>query len=179
MSERTDQNPLEQHFHELLAAEKSHLPDLPSPPERLEPQPPKLVREAVVRDLEERVRWLVEEHVFEPGVKLAEVKESLAGRIAEIATALKATDYETAQAKWLVYKQHNLEQADETSIYRWDNEVSKIYKLSPPNAGKAITDNNPYVNLVDIEGFDFASEVYPYFEVPQTWLSTSARCTRR
>ena len=38
-------------------------------------------------------------------------------KIEEVACALKASPYETAQAKWLVYKQHTLKQADETSIY--------------------------------------------------------------
>jgi len=169
MSEQTDWKQLEKQFQELLNAEKAHLPRFNAPPKRRSPHPPRLVREEVVRDLERRVRRLAEEHVFEHGVKLARVKETLAEKIAEIATALGATDYETEQAKWLVYKQQNLEQADDTSIHRWDNDVSKIYKLSPPNAGKAITDNNPYVNLLDIEEFDIASEVYPYFEVPQTW----------
>ena len=169
MSEQTDSKLLERQFQELLDAEKAHLPRFSAPPKRRRPEPPKIVREEVVRDLKDRVRQLVEEHVFEPGLRLAEVKETLAEKIAETAAALESTDYETKQAKWLVYKQEMLERADDTSIYRWDSEVSKIYKLSPPNAGKAITDYNPYVNLVDIEEFDVASEIYPYFEVPQTW----------
>ncbi len=169
MSDRTDQQQLEKQFQELLDAEKAHLPRFSAPPKRRPSQPPKLVREPIVRDLEGRVRQLVEEHVFERGLKIKDVKEQLTEQIAEIAQALKATPYETAQAKWLVYKQHMLEQADDTSIYRWDNDVSRLYKLSPPNAGKAITDHNPYVNFVDLEEFDLASEVYPYFDIPQTW----------
>ena len=169
MTDRTEWKLLEQQFQDLLNMEKAHLPSLPAPPERRQPQSPKLMREKVVRDLEDRVQRLIETYVSEPGLRLAEVKETLAGKIAETAAILEATEYETEQAKWLVYKQHMLQQADETSIHRWDNEASKIYKLSPPNAGKAITDNNPYVNLVDIDEFDVASEVYPFFEVPKTW----------
>ena len=169
MSKKTDKEQLEKQFRELIETDKAHLPRLAEAPKRLGSGPPKLVREEVVRDLQSQVRQLAEEHVFEPGLKLSAVKESLAQKISEIASAMAATGYETEQAKWLVYKQHMLEQADETSIYRWDNEVSKIYKLSPPNAGKAITDNNPYVNFVDLEEFDIAAEVYPYFETPQTW----------
>jgi len=169
MSEQTYRKQLEKQFQELLDVEKAHLPRYSAAPERRLPEPPKLVREEVVRDLEERVRQLAVEHVFDPGIRLAEVRESLAEKIAEAAADLEATDYETEQAKWLVLKQHMLEQADDTSIYRWDNEISKIYKLSPPNAGKAITDNNPFANFLDIEEFDLASEVYPYFEIPQTW----------
>jgi len=169
MSEAGDRELLEKQFQELLAAEKAHLPALSAPPKRRRPEPPKLVREAVVRDLEGRVRRLAEEHVFRHGRRLAGMRETFQARIAEVAKELEATPYETEQAKWLVYKQHMLEQADETSIHRWDNDVSKIYKLSPPNAGKSITDNNPYVNLLDIEEFDVASEVYPYFDVPATW----------
>ena len=169
MSEEASLNQLEEHFQELLDAERAHVPRYSGPPKRRRLEPPKLVREEVVRELEDRVQELTEEHVFEPGLRLVEAKETLADKIDEAAAALEATDYETEVAKWLVYKQHMLEQADETSIYRWDSEVSRIYRLSPPNAGKAITDSNPYVNLVDIEEFDLASEVYPLFEVPQTW----------
>ena len=169
MSENNRPNPLEEHLSELLAAEKAHLPDLPAASGRRSPRAPKIMRETVVHDLVERVQELVQEQLLGTGLRLTDEKESVAQKITEVAAALDATDYETEQAKWLVYKQHMLEQADDTSIYRWDNDVSKLYKLSPPNAGKAITDNNPYVNLVDIEEFDVASEVYPYFEVPQTW----------
>lgn len=168
MSEQSVQEQLEEQIQEQLNIEKAHLTRFASVPKR-HTEPPKLVREEVVRKLEDRVQELAEEHVLEPGLRLAEVKESLAEMIAETAAALAATEYETEVAKWLVYKQHMLEQADETSIYRWDNEVSKIYKLSAPNAGKTITDSNPYVNLIDIEEFDLASEVYPYFNVPSTW----------
>ena len=146
MSDQSDRQQLQKQYQELLAAEKAHLPNFRSPPLRRPSQPPKLVREALVRDLESRVRQLAEEHVFERGFKIKDVKETLAEKIEDIARELQATPYETAQAKWLVYKQHTLEQADDTSIHRWDNDVSKIYKLSPPNAGKAITDNNAYVN---------------------------------
>ena len=156
-------------MEELLEVETAHLPSMPPPPKRRSPQPPKLMREQVVRDLEGQVRRLMNQHVFEPGVKLVQAKQTLTEKIDEVAKELGATDYETAQAKWLALKQHMLQQADETSIYRWDNDLSKLYKLSPPNAGKAITDNNPYVNLVDIEEFDVASEVYPYFDIPPTW----------
>ena len=169
MKDKTEWNLLEEQFRDLLNMEKAHLPSLPAPPERCEPQPPKLMREEVVRDLESQVRQLIEEHVFEREIKLKDVKETMAEKIEEVARALKASPYETAQAKWLVYKQHTLKQADETSIYRWDNDVSKIYKLSPPNAGKAITDNNPYVNFIDIEEFDVNSEIFPYYDIPQTW----------
>ncbi len=168
MPKQSDHEKLGEQFRELLAAEKAHLPRFAPPPTR-RAGPPKLMREAVVRNLESRVRTLLEEHVFARGARVAHVKESLAEKIAEVAQELEATKYETEQAKWLVYKQHMLEQADETSIYRWDNAVSKIYKISPPNAGKAITDHNPYVSFVDLEEFDLASEVYPYFETPQTW----------
>ena len=168
MCEQTDREQLEKQFQELLEAEKAHLPRFTRPPGR-RPEPPKLVREEVVRELEYRVRQLVEDHVFESGLRLADVRQSLAEKIAETAAALEATDYETEQGKWLAYKQYMLDRSDETGIYRWDPEISKIYKLSPPNAGKAITDNNPYVNLVDIEEFDLSAEVFPYFETPQTW----------
>ncbi len=56
-----------------------------------------------------------------------------------------------------------LEQADDTSLIRWDM-TSGIYRLSPPNKGKAITDTNPYVNMVDVEEFDTAAEIYPPHE---------------
>ena len=78
-------------------------------------------------------------------------------------------DYQAELAKWLEHKNATLGQADETSMYRWDTDQSLIYFLTRPNKGKAITDNNPYVNLVDIEEFDVASELYPYFDVPKTW----------
>lgn len=166
---QADQNQLKEYFEEQLAKGKAHLPELPEPPKRRTSRSIKLTREDVVHSLEECVQELVEEHVFKHDFKIADVKESLTEKIAKVAAELKATPYETEQAKWLVYKQHMLDQADETSIYRWDNEVSKIYKISPPNTGKTVTDNNPYVNLVDVEEFDIASEVYPYADIPKTW----------
>ena len=54
-----------------------------------------------MRDLENRVRKLAEEHVFEHGCRLAEVRETLSEKIAEVARELDATAYETEQAKWL------------------------------------------------------------------------------
>ena len=88
-------------MEELLAVDTAHLPTMPPPPKRRSPQPPKLMREQVVRDLESQVRRLMNEHVFEPGVKLERVKEILADKIEEVAKQVGATGYETAQAKWL------------------------------------------------------------------------------
>lgn len=70
--------------------------------------------------------------------------------------------------KWYQRKKEMLGQADETSIVRWDTD-ELLYRVTRPNVGKAITDNNPYVNLVDIEEFDLSIENDPYYEYPPTW----------
>ena len=94
MKDKTEWNLLEEQFQDLLNMEKAHLPSLPAPPERCEPQPPKLMREEVVRDLESQVRQLIEEHVFEREIKLKEVKETMAKKIEEVARALGLCDIE-------------------------------------------------------------------------------------
>ena len=88
MTDRTEWNLLEEQFQDLLNMEKAHLPSLPSPPKRREPQPPKLMRAEVVRDLESQVRQLIEEHVFEREIKLKDVKETMAEKIVVVARAL-------------------------------------------------------------------------------------------
>lgn len=93
-------------------------------------------------------------------------------RLIGLVIRLKTGSYKSAVTAWRKHKTQTLAQANETSLYRWDTEYSKIYFLSPPNKGKAITDNNPYVNLLDQEEFDLASEVYPYFDTPPTWTKS-------
>lgn len=81
--------------------------------------------------------------------------------------------YSEVVKKWHQQKKEMLAKADETSIYRWDTD-NLLYKLTKSNKGKVITDNNPYVNLVDIEEFDLSIENEPYPEYPPTWHNKEA-----
>ncbi len=160
---RDIQQKFKQHIEELLSAEKAHLPKMPAPPKPRLPRKPKAIRE-----LETQVEQLLEERALPHLRKLKEtVKKKVTGAMLELQTR---TDYYTNVAEWLEHKQKMLSEADETSIYRWDTKGKyKIYYLTRPNAGKQITDNNPYVNFVDIEEFDLATEIYPTFEHPPVW----------
>ncbi len=154
-----------QHIEELLGAEKAHLPKMSAPPKRRHPRKPK-----VIREFETLVRQLLNQRALAhnkeaPKEPEEEVKRKMLSQRIEQMTG----DYQDELAKWLEHKQATLEQADQTSLYRWDTDESLVYFLTRPNKGKAITDNNPYVNWVDIEEFDLESEIYPYFEVPKTW----------
>ncbi len=160
---RDIQEKFKQHIEELLGAEKAHLPRMPAPPKPRLPRKPKKIRE-----LEAKVEQLLEERVLPQVRELkATVKKKVTGAMLELQTT---TDYYTNLAEWLEYKQKMLEESDETSIYRWDTKGKfKIYYLTRPNAGKQITDNNPYVNFVDIEEFDLATEMYPTFDHLPVW----------
>ncbi|WP_105617227.1 4Fe-4S dicluster domain-containing protein [Vallitalea okinawensis] len=48
--------------------------------------------------------------------------------------------------------------------YKWDNKNLSV-KCRPPNNGKEITDNNPYIDI-DIEQLDHYSEIKPLDQVP-------------
>lgn len=154
-----------EYVEELLETEKAHLPDMPAPPRRRRPPRPEVIREfeARVRRLLDR-RALAHNREAEP-----EPEEKIKRRMLSERIEALTGDYQEERVKWFEHKQATLEQADETSIYRWDTDESLIYFLTRPNKGKAITDGNPYVNWVDIEEFDLEAENYPYFEVPKTW----------
>ncbi len=149
---------------ETISADKAQLPKFPAPPSLRKAQEPEAIRE-----FEMRVQQLVEEYVLSP-VAQKELKETikakLDGAILDIEAETK--DFSENKRKWLDYKKKMLEQADDTSIYRWDM-ASGIYYLTPPNEGKSITDNNPYVNIVDLEEFDVSAEVHPPYEHPPVW----------
>ena len=149
---------------EALCTDKAHLPRFPSPPSLRESERPE-----AMRAFEDRVRALVDTYVLSP-VSQKEIKETiktkLDGTVLDIEA--EATGFRENVRKWLGFKKEMLEQADDTSLHRWHMPTG-LYYLTPPNAGKAITDANPYVNIVDLEEFDLAAEVYPPFEHPPVW----------
>lgn len=154
-----------EYIEELLEAEKAHLPSMPAPPRRRRPPTPEIIRE-----FETQVRQLLDQRALAHNKEAPkEPEEAVKRKMLSQRIEQMTGDYQAELAKWLEHKNATLRQADETSMYRWDTDQSLIYFLTRPNKGKAITDNNPYVNLVDIEEFDVASELYPYFDVPKTW----------
>lgn len=155
-----------EYVEELLEQDKAHLFKLPKTPPRRSPHKPKIARKfaAQVTSLLNK-RTLKHNHeALEEESEETVKKRDLGKRIERI-----TGDYQAELARWTEHKKATLEQADETSLYRWDAEQSLIYFLTRPNKGKPITDYNPYVNLVDIEEFDADAEMFPYFEVPKTW----------
>ncbi|WP_141228319.1 hypothetical protein [Anaeromicrobium sediminis] len=71
--------------------------------------------------------------------------------------------YDDLVKAWKSEKKQMIEQTSEDRIYRWNPDcMYKIYE----NTGKVITDNNPYVNLADIEEFDLVIENEPYPVAP-------------
>jgi len=154
-----------EYIEELLAIEKAHLPDMPAAPKRRRPPKPEIIRE-----FETRVRQLLNQRALAHNKEAPkEPEEAVKKKMLSQRIEQMTGDYQAELANWLEHKQATLAQADPTSMYRWDADNSLIYFLTRPNKGKTITDNNPYVNLVDIEEFDVASELYPYFDVPKTW----------
>ena len=76
---------------------------------------------------------------------------------------MKNLKYDDLAKSWNHEKKQMIKETSEDRIYRWDPEgIYKIYE----NTGKSITDNNPYVNLVDIEEFDLVIENEPYPVAP-------------
>ncbi len=78
--------------------------------------------------------------------------------------------YSDSVKSWQEKKKKMVEEAHETSITRWAADTS-LWKFSPQNHGKEITDNNPYVNIVDIGEFDKMSTLYPYPTYPKLMAS--------
>lgn len=67
--------------------------------------------------------------------------------------------YASVVEKWRKDKQEMLKQTDSTRIQRWSysNGMFKYFN----NPGKSITDNNPYINIIDVEEFDLSIKNHP------------------
>lgn len=72
----------------------------------------------------------------------------------------KGEKYDDIVDHWRKYVKDMKEKTDDTRIRRWSykNGMFKYFN----NPGKSITDNNPYINLVDIEEFDQFIENQPF-----------------
>ena len=64
----------------------------------------------------------------------------------------KVEKYDDVVKGWHQYTKEMREKTSEDRIMRWSYN-NGMYKYFD-NPGKVITDNNPYINLVDIEEFD-------------------------
>ncbi len=158
------QQKLKRHTEELIETDRAHLPKYPAPPSLRETQLPE-----AIRGFEARMQALFDEQVLSP-VAQEELTQSIEAKLDSTLLDIEALtrSYSRSVETWLEHKKKMLQQADETSIHRWDMQ-SGIYSLSPPNKGKAITDGNPYVNIVDLEEFDTSAEVNPPYEHPPVW----------
>lgn len=69
-------------------------------------------------------------------------------------------NYRTIVKKWSDKKQEMLKQTDSTRIMRWSysNGMFKYYN----NPGKEITDQNPYINIIDVDEFDLSIKNHPF-----------------
>ncbi|WFD11949.1 hypothetical protein [Tepidibacter hydrothermalis] len=76
---------------------------------------------------------------------------------------MKMIKYDDLVKEWKDEKKQMIERTSEDRIYRWNPDG--MYNILE-NTGKVITDNNPYVNLVDIEEFDLVIENEPYTVAP-------------
>lgn len=71
----------------------------------------------------------------------------------------KKEKYEDIVKKWQDIKKEMYQATDDTRIQRWSysNGMFKYFN----NPGKLITDNNPYINIVDLEEFDLSIKNHP------------------
>jgi len=79
---------------------------------------------------------------------------------------IKFPRYSDSLNEWKVQKNKMMKDADETSIMRW-GDTGKVWEYSPKNRGKEITDNNPYLNIVDQKEYDDMASMYPYPSYPK------------
>lgn len=72
----------------------------------------------------------------------------------------KKESYESVVKAWQKTKREMLQATDDTRIQRWSysNGMFKYFN----NPGKRITDENPYINIVDVEEFDLSIKNHPY-----------------
>lgn len=68
--------------------------------------------------------------------------------------------YSDVVKKWQSTKSEMLRTTDDNRIMRWSysNGMFKYFN----NPGKQITDNNPYINIVDVEEFDLSIKNHPF-----------------
>ena len=69
-------------------------------------------------------------------------------------------NYETIVKRWSDKKQEMLKQTNSNRIMRWSysNGMFKYYN----NPGKEITDQNPYINIVNVDEFDLSIKNHPF-----------------
>jgi len=77
----------------------------------------------------------------------------------EIMSFVKNTKYSDLVDEWLEEKKRGFSETSNNRILKWD--PTGIYKIQE-NSGKSITDNNPYLNLINVEAFDLVIENEPF-----------------
>jgi len=72
----------------------------------------------------------------------------------------KKESYQSVVEKWKKVKKEMKEGTSDNRIMRWSysNGMFKYFN----NPGKVITDNNPYINIVDVEEFDLSIKNHPF-----------------
>ncbi len=72
----------------------------------------------------------------------------------------KKETYESVVSGWRQQKKRMFDATDSSRIMRWSysNGMFKYFN----NPGKTITDNNPYINIVDVDEFDLCIKNHPY-----------------
>jgi len=77
----------------------------------------------------------------------------------ELMNLMRNYKYADLVKEWLDEKTDMISTTSENRILKWD--ASGIYKIQE-NHGKSITDENPYINMVDTDAFDLVIENEPY-----------------
>jgi len=72
----------------------------------------------------------------------------------------KKETYESVVKQWREEKSRMRSMTDSTKVMRWSytNGMFKYFN----NPGKSITDQNPYINIVDVDEFDLSIKNHPY-----------------
>ncbi len=68
--------------------------------------------------------------------------------------------YSSVVSAWKSKKKEMYDGTDETRIMRWSYSNGMFRYFNNP--GKVITDNNPYINIVDVNEFDLSIKNHPY-----------------
>lgn len=71
----------------------------------------------------------------------------------------KKESYDSVVKGWQKTKKDMLDETDDTRVMRWSYSNGMFRYFNNP--GKTITDNNPYINIVDVEEFDLSIKNHP------------------